>query len=93
MTQVGKILVMVIMAFSLMFLGISTVVFSTSKNWKGATKAEQKKVEDLKKKLKDAAGKSEAAKKNLEEAKGQLDADDQALEASSARSRTRTPGT
>ena len=41
MTFVGKILVIVIMAFSLLFLGISTVVFTTSKNWMAATKDEQ----------------------------------------------------
>ncbi len=41
MTFVGKILVIVIMAFSLLFLGISTVVFTTSKNWMAATKEEQ----------------------------------------------------
>ena len=34
MTFVGKILVIVIMAFALIFLGISTVVFTTAKNWK-----------------------------------------------------------
>ena len=51
MTFVGKILVIVIMAFALLFLGISTVVFTTSKNWMVATKAEQDKVDELKKKL------------------------------------------
>lgn len=34
MTFVGKILVIIIMAFALFFLAISTVVFTTSKNWK-----------------------------------------------------------
>jgi hypothetical protein len=69
MTFVGKILVIVIMAFSLLFLGISTVVFTSSKNWMTATKDEQKKVEDLKKKLQDAQAVSDAAKKGLEDAK------------------------
>ena len=36
MTFVGKILVIAIMAFALLFLGISTVVFTTSKNWMAA---------------------------------------------------------
>src|SRR5947209_1665785 len=36
MTFVGKILVIVIMAFALLFLGISTVVFTTHTNWKEA---------------------------------------------------------
>ncbi len=34
MTFVGKILVIIIMAFALFFLAISTVVFTTSENWK-----------------------------------------------------------
>ena len=80
MTFVGKILVIVIMAFALLFLGISTVVFTTSKNWMAATKAEQKKVDELKKKLNDAQAQSEAAKKGLEEAKADFDADDQAAQ-------------
>ena len=41
MTFVGRIFVIVIMAFSLLFLGISTVVFTTAKNWKNATDAEK----------------------------------------------------
>jgi len=73
MTFVGKILVIVIMAFALLFLGISTVVFSTSKNWSTATAAEKKKVDELKKKLTDAQAQSEAAKKGLEDAKAAFD--------------------
>ena len=46
------------------------MVFTTSKNWMVATKAEQNKVEELKKKLNDAKAASEAAKKALEDAKG-----------------------
>ena len=69
MTFVGKILVIVIMAFSLLFLGISTVVFTTSKNWMTATKDEQKKVDELKKKLQDAQAVSDAAKNGLEKTK------------------------
>jgi chromosome segregation ATPase len=41
MTFVGKILVILIMAFSLVFLGVSTVVFTTATNWK-AKSDEQK---------------------------------------------------
>ena len=51
MTFVGKILVIVIMAFSLLFLALSTVVFTTSKNWMVATKKEQEEVVKLKKKV------------------------------------------
>jgi chromosome segregation ATPase len=79
MTFVGKILVIVIMAFSLLFLGISTVVFTTSKNWMTATKDEQKKVDELKKKLQDAQAVSDAAKKGLEDAKANFAAETKAL--------------
>ena len=80
MTFVGKILVIVIMAFALLFLGISTVVFSTAKNWMVATKAEQAKVDDLNKKLNDAKAGVEAAKKGLEDAKGQFDQEKKSLD-------------
>jgi hypothetical protein len=80
MTTVGKILVMVIMTFSLVFLGISTVVFTTSKNWMVATQQEQKKVDELKNKLRDSQANSEAAKKGLEEAKEQFAAIKKQLE-------------
>jgi septal ring factor EnvC (AmiA/AmiB activator) len=65
MTHVGKILVLVIMAFSLLFLGISTVVFSTAKNWKTATEDQKKEVEKVKQKLSEAQAKAEEAKKQL----------------------------
>jgi septal ring factor EnvC (AmiA/AmiB activator) len=70
MTHVGKILVLVIMAFSLLFLGISTVVFSTAKNWKTATEEQKKEVEKVKQKLSDAQAKADAAKKELADAQG-----------------------
>ncbi len=73
MTFVGKILVIVIMAFAIVFLGMATAVFTTSKNWMVATKNEQLKVEELKKKLNDAQAASEASKKTLEDAKSQYD--------------------
>jgi hypothetical protein len=47
MTFVGKILVLVITALALVFLGISTVVFSTATNWKAATDAQKKIVQKL----------------------------------------------
>ena len=80
MTFVGKILVIVIMFFSLLFLGFSMVVFTTSKNWVVATKAEQKKVDDLNKKLNDAKAAVEASKKGLEEAKAKFDQTSKQLE-------------
>jgi len=66
MTTVGKILVLLIMAFSLMLAAISSVVFTTSKNWKAAAEAESKKVRDLTAKIADANSQTAAAKKDLE---------------------------
>jgi chromosome segregation ATPase len=79
MTFVGKILVIVIMAFSLLFLGFSTVVFTSSKNWMTATKEEQKKADELKKKLQDAQAVSDAAKKGLDDAKAAFAAETKTL--------------
>jgi len=47
MTFVGKILVLVITVFALVFLGVSTVVFSTAADWKAQKEAESKKVQEL----------------------------------------------
>jgi hypothetical protein len=80
MTFVGKILVITIMVFALVFLALSTVVFTTSKNWMVATKNEQTKVEDLKKKLNDAKAASEASKKGLEDEKAKYDQVKKSLE-------------
>jgi uncharacterized protein YlxW (UPF0749 family) len=68
MTQVGKILVLVIMAFSLIFLGISTMVFVTSKNWKDATAKKDAEVKKIKGELQTEQAKLAEAKKNLEDA-------------------------
>jgi len=68
MTFVGKILVIVIMAFALLFLGISTVVFTTHTNWKEATKKERDRVSDLQKKSSELTNSLETAKKDLEKA-------------------------
>ena len=69
MTFVGKILVILIMAFSLVFLGVSTVVFSTATNWKtvaekskGDLAKAQTKVSDLDNRLKTAQGSLDTAK-------------------------------
>ena len=74
MTHVGKILVFVIMAFALIFLGISTTVFTTSKNWRTATEEQKKKVSELSKKLTDAQAGVADAKKELDAAKANYDA-------------------
>jgi hypothetical protein len=68
MTHVGKILVLVIMAFSLVFLGISTVVFMTSKNWKTATEQQKQEVAKVKKKLDETQALADAAKNELADA-------------------------
>lgn len=85
MTYVGKILVIVIMALSLIFLGVSTVVFSTAKNWRTATEEQKKKVSEFQKKLTDAQAGVDAAKKELEAAKTNYDALAKAKEADIAR--------
>ncbi len=80
MTQVGKILVLVIMAFSLMFLAISTMVFMTSKNWKTETAKKADEVNKVKKSLADAQAEVGLAKKNLEEAQATAQQATKALE-------------
>jgi len=70
MTFVGKILVIVIMAFSLLFLGISTVVFTTHTNWKEAVdKTWKPKVADLTKQNTELSGQVALAKQDLENSK------------------------
>ena len=64
MTQVGKILVLVIMAFSLIFLGISSMVFVTSKNWKTET---TKKTEEVNKVKNDPDGRARQGRRGQEE--------------------------
>jgi hypothetical protein len=67
MTFVGKILVILIMAFSLVFLGVSTVVFTTATNWKDKS---TKQAEELKK----VTGQLNDAKAKVAAAEGQLNA-------------------
>jgi hypothetical protein len=74
MTTVGKILVLFIMAFSLILSAISTVVFTTSKNWRTATEAANKKVSEVNAKLQTQTAATEAASKELEAAKAAYDA-------------------
>jgi uncharacterized protein YlxW (UPF0749 family) len=79
MTQVGKILVLVIMAFSLIFLGISTMVFVTSKNWKDATAKKDAEVKKIQGELRSEQAKLAEAKKNLEDAQAASQAATKAL--------------
>jgi len=70
MTFVGRILVLVITALSLVFLGVSTVVFTTATNWKQETEKLRTKVADQQKKVGDLSGQLDAAKKDLTAAQG-----------------------
>lgn len=69
MTLVGKILVIIIMACSLLFLGFSTVVFTTATNWKDETTKQKQAVSELQTKAGDLEQQVEAAQKDLEAAK------------------------
>jgi uncharacterized coiled-coil DUF342 family protein len=71
-TFIGKILVIVIASVALLFLGISTVAFSTARDWTKATQGLQKKVTDLKKDVQTAQDDQDKAKKVLEDAKAAL---------------------
>ena len=74
MTTVGKILVLFIMAFSLILGAISSVVFTTSKNWKTATEKEKQNVTKLTTQLKDEEARKLAAQKDLETQKANYEA-------------------
>jgi septal ring factor EnvC (AmiA/AmiB activator) len=74
MTSVGRFLIVLIMAFSLLFLAISTTVFVTAKNWMVAQRKEHDEVEKLKKKVTEAVAKSDASKKDLEDSRVTFDA-------------------
>jgi hypothetical protein len=69
MTYVGKILVIVIMAFALVMLGISTVVFTTATNWKDETRKVRESRDALQKKTNDLKAQLDQAKKDYEASK------------------------
>jgi chromosome segregation ATPase len=71
-TSIGKIMVIVITAFSLTCLAISTVVFGTSRDWLTETSDEQKSIDELKKKLGETTKLADEAQKSLEDAKVEL---------------------
>ena len=71
MTFVGKILVILIMAFSLVFLGVSTVVFSTATNWKTKTEATKAELAKVQTKANDAETRAKAAQTGLDTAKAE----------------------
>ena len=68
MTFVGRILVLVITGLALVFLGVSTVVFTTATNWKAATEAEKKKVNDLSTKNRDLTAELDQFKSEMTKA-------------------------
>jgi len=68
MTLVGRILVFVITILALVFLGVSTVVFSTATNWKEAKEAETKKVNELQTKTQTLTAQVESAKEEFAKA-------------------------
>ena len=91
MTFVGKILVIFIMIFALFFLALSSVVFTTQKNWRSETQELQKKVADLQKSKSDAEtslaqGKTqyEGAQKDFETKSALLDSQLTALKQENA---------
>lgn len=69
MTFVGKILVGVIFGFSILFLGFSTVVFTTAVNWKKEHGVQVEKVKTLNSKISELNAQVEVAKKEIEKAK------------------------
>lgn len=81
MTFVGKILVIVIMVFSLFFLAVSTVVFSTQKNWKDETAKLKTQITDLNKKKSDSDALAKKAETDLAAAKDEFDQQTKVLKA------------
>src|SRR5262245_23581336 len=79
MTFVGKILVVVIMAFSLLFLGITSIVFTTERNWRDGRTEAIKKLDELKRKTEASVAERESARKELENAKAAHEAAEKQL--------------
>jgi hypothetical protein len=71
MTFVGKILVILIMAFSLVFLGVSTVVFTTATNWKDKSDKQKAEITKINGQLNDAKAKAKVADDQLTAAKAE----------------------
>ncbi|WP_435016107.1 hypothetical protein TA3x_003667 [Tundrisphaera sp. TA3] len=66
MTFVGKILVILIMAFSLVFLGVSIVTFTTAVNWKAETDKQKQAVQKLQTQLASAKEQAKDADTKLQ---------------------------
>ncbi len=71
MTYLGKIFVIVILAFSLFFLATSVITFSTAENWKDRYQATKKSNDELNGKIANAKAEGEARSKALEDAKAE----------------------
>ena len=81
MTLVGKILVIIILVFSIGFLTLSTVVFTTSTKWKEKNEALAKQVQDNQAKLRDAEASRDRTKKEFDAATADLAARQKQYEA------------
>ena len=73
MTFVGKILVIIILVFSLFFLALSAVVFTTQANWRTKNEAQAKVISETNKKVADITAKAAAAEKEADDAKREAD--------------------
>jgi hypothetical protein len=73
MTFVGKILVIMNMALSLVFLGVTTVAFTTSANWKAETEKQKAQVATLTKKASSAEANTAALQNQLNLAKANFE--------------------
>jgi len=71
MTFVGKILVIVILVFALFFLALTTVVFTTTENWKDKATDNAKKIAELNTDVTNANSAAAARTKDLADAKKQ----------------------
>jgi len=73
MTFVGKILVIVIMVFAVLFLGLSVVVFTTETNWKLEANKHKTEIGKLQEKVTRAKGEADASAQLAANAKGEAD--------------------
>ncbi len=80
MTFVGKILVIVIMVFALFFLALSTVVFTTAKNWKDETARLKTEIQKFQGQVSELNGQVEQRKQELTKAQAEHQQQVQMLE-------------
>lgn len=75
MTTVGKILVILITIFAVIFMAVTVVVFNTATNWKDALTKQQEKTQNLQKSLTNAKNETDVANNALKAAKAAFDND------------------